>query len=116
MIDHLPEDLARAMAKADKARQRRASRLMVQIGDRSYRILRHWQGGFAIDATDLGPLRGRAEMTDGARASWTCLIVASRIEGDELICTFKQMTAARHLPPPDYARPEAAIAGYLPRA
>lgn len=116
MIDHLPADLASAIARAGKARQRRTSRLMLHVGERSYRILRHWDGGFAIDATDLGPLRGRAEITDGARASWTCLIVASRIEGAELICDFKRMTAARSMPPADYARPETGIAGYLPGA
>lgn len=121
MIEHLPAELAHALARADRTQRMRVTRLLLHVNDRSYRILRMWPGGFAIAAEGLGPLRGQVEITDGARASWSCLIVASRLEGAELHCDFKRMTAARSLPPADYARPEAGtagpeIAGYLPPA
>jgi len=114
MIDHLPEDLRAALAQANTARQRRASRRLLHVNDRAYPILRSWPGGFAIDAADLGPLRGQVEITDGVRDAWLCLIIASRIEGDMLICDFKRITAARRAPPVDYPTAKTTFAALPP--
>jgi hypothetical protein len=116
MIECLPDDLRKALAKAHRMKARRNSRLLLHVGAHTYPILRRWEGGFAIDAAMVHSLRGQVVITDGARASWHCLIVASRLEGDALICDFKTVTPARLGPPRDYAEDRPAVAGLLPPA
>jgi hypothetical protein len=61
-------------------------------------------------------LRGIVDVYDGARHVSQCLIMASDIEGGELVCRLKWATAARQSAALDYERDEGAPAAYLPRS
>ena len=82
--------------------------LRVQVGRRSWPVLRIWESGLALPAEAAGSLRGRVDVYDGSRHLFHCLIVAhgsgTGLESDSLICEFKQATAPSACPPLDYAR------------
>lgn len=115
MLEQLPQYIAAGLARAQKLDSTRRRRLRLQLGDAVFPILRHWNDGFAIDATRIPRLRGFVEVHEGATLLWTCLIVASRIEDGELICTYKRMTPAADRAAADYELPDHRPAGLLPR-
>ncbi len=101
MLEEVPAEFRHAVRAAAEGTRRDG--LHLKIGDAVYPLLRLWDDGLAIDASRLTRLRGFAEIHQGDRLRWSCLIMASRIEDGELICGFKRMTIARDEAPADYA-------------
>lgn len=116
MIEDLPQDIRAGLAEAHRRSQKRSARLRVQAGADLWRVLRQWEGGFALDAAQVSHLRGLVDLYDGSRHLMQCLIVASAVEDGELICLVKSATPATDRAPLDFVRDAAAPVGYLPRA
>ena len=116
MLEFFSKDLRDGLANAQLHRARKKSRLKVQVGTQTYPLLRFWQGGLTIEAQHTQHLRGLVDVYDGARHIFQCLIVASEVDGDELICSFKRATAVLDRAALDYERNENAPVGYLPKA
>jgi hypothetical protein len=114
-MEFLSPDMQKDINAARQLKLQRQSRLRVHLGDHSYPILQFWQDGFALDRHLTTHLRGLVDVFDGARHEFQCLIVASRSEGDMLICDFKRATRVAHGPALDYVQNQNAPAGYLPR-
>lgn len=116
MMAFLPQEVQDGLDAARKGALMRKSRLRVHLGNKVFPILQFWKDGFALDGALTTHLRGLVDVFDGARHEFQCLIVASRQEGDMLICDFKRATRVTDLPPLDYYRNENAPVGYLPRS
>ncbi|MFX0543929.1 hypothetical protein ACEWPL_000095 [Roseovarius sp. S1116L3] len=110
---HLPRDVQDGLEAARRAAQLKSHRLRVEVGDVSYRVLRAWPGGFAVDAADAPHLRGLVDLYDGSRHLSHCLIVAASEEGGERIFDYKLMTEASGEQPADFVRDADAPAGLL---
>ncbi len=104
MTEFLPEAVRKGLEDARKAAQRRSSRLCVHDGDKVFRVLRLWDGGFAVDAEDAPKLRGHVDIYDGARHLYQCLVMTSREEAGERIFEFKWHTAVADRPADDFER------------
>jgi hypothetical protein len=111
MTTYLPPEVQAGLDKARKRALSRRHRLRVEAGARSYRVLRAWDGGFALDAARAPQLRGLVDLYDGARHLRQCLIVACEEEGGELRFDLKRVTEAEADQPLDYPRgPDAPVA------
>ena len=115
-MEFLPKDLVAAMRAAQTRETGRRSRLRVVAGDAVWPVLRRWRGGFALNAAEVSHLRGLVELYEGGRHIATALIVASEIEGGELICSVKRETLVTDRAALDFVRAANAPAGYLPPA
>lgn len=115
MSDHLSREIRAELDAARKRDLRRRSRLRIMAGDDIYPVLRTFAEGFTLDAEEVVHLRGIVDLYDGARHLSQCLIVASDVEGGELICRMKWQTTVTDRAPLDYVRDEGAPVGYLPR-
>ena len=113
MLEYLPAEVREGLEAARKRDWRKGRRLRLQLGEAAFPIRRMWASGFAVDAARLTRLRGFVEIHEGPRRLLDALIIATRIEGDELICTFKRASPARDMPAPDYWRGDTAPAGLL---
>ncbi|WP_231592551.1 hypothetical protein [Pelagovum pacificum] len=102
------------LEQARKKAERRKSRLRLEVGDRSIRVLRSWSTGFALDREEGGNLRGLVDLFEGSKHIAQCLILTSREDGDELIYEIKRATPAADKPPVDFEQPDFKPAGYLP--
>ncbi len=116
MLEFLPKELRDGLEAARISKLKRKSRLRVELGGQIFPILRFWHDGFSVDAARTAHLRGLVDVYDGARHIFQCLIVASTVENDELICDFKRATAVRDTPALDFWRDENAPIGFLPKA
>lgn len=112
MLEYLTEELREGLRSARRTRQR-GSRLHIQLGDTVFPLRRLWDTGLSVDAGRLEHLRGLVDIYDGPRHIGHCLIVASTVEGDDLICEFKSFQTVCEAPPVDYARAEPGVRGYL---
>ncbi|MFT3690751.1 hypothetical protein [Paenirhodobacter sp.] len=110
-MEILSKDIVDGLRSADAGRR---SRLRIRTGGDILPVLRCWRGGFSLDAEQIRHLRGLVDLYDGARHLSTCLIVASDVEGGELICTVKRETPVTDHAPLDFERAESAPAGLLP--
>lgn len=115
-MEFLRKDLLAALREAGRRAGKRRSRLRVHAGDEVWPVLNRWRGGFSLDAGQVSHLRGLVDLYEGGRHISTALIVASDVEGGELICTTKRETPVRDRPALDFVRDENAPVGYLPRA
>lgn len=103
-MDFWPE----AVRKGFEAARARSGRLSFHDGDTVHRILRMWDDGCAVAATDAAPLHGLVDLYDGPRHLAVVLIVAGDdAEGGERHYSFKRKTPVRDVPPADYERPDA---------
>lgn len=102
-MEFLPQEVLAALQDARK-KASRSSRLHVEIAGETWRVLRRWRGGFALDATKMTHLRGNVDLFDGSRHEAQCLIVASEIVDGELICTSKRETKVSLTAPLDFER------------
>ena len=116
MFEFLPKEVRDGLEAARKRDRSRKTRLRVQLGEAVFPVLRLWDDGFALDADHAPRLRGLVDVYDGSRHICQCLIVASSIEGGELICDFKRSTLAVDRPALDFWRDENAPVGYLTRS
>ncbi|MDF2141116.1 hypothetical protein [Paenirhodobacter sp. CAU 1674] len=115
-MEILPKDILNALRDAQSREAGRRSRLRVQVGDDVWPVLRRWRGGFALNADQVTHLRGLVDLYEGSRHISTALIVASDVEGGELICTIKRDTPVSDRAALDFERNENAPVGYLPPA
>jgi len=111
MSTYVSKDISDALNAARIAAMKKTSRLRVQTGDHSYRVLSLRPTGFSVERDDVPPLRGLVDLFDGARHLYQCLIVASEEVGGEVLYEFKRNTAAADAAPLDFYRePGAPIA------
>ncbi|QGX99423.1 hypothetical protein EI983_14580 [Roseovarius faecimaris] len=111
MTTYLPPEVQAGLDAARRLARRKATRLRVEAGERSYPVLRAWDGGFALEAETAPHLRGRVALYDGARLLSHCLIIASEEEEGELRFEYKRITEAHDTQPLDFYRaPDAPIA------
>ena len=111
MSTFLSPEVQAGLDAARKRALKKSSRLNIQAGERTFKILRSWHNGFSLDADEAPHLRGLVDMFDGTRYLSRCLIVASGEEGDEIEFEYKRMTEAADRQPLDfYRRPDAPIA------
>ena len=89
MLEFLSKELSDQLRAAQQTRQRRKSRLRVHVDQVEYPVLRLWVDGMALQAEGLSHLRGLVDIYDGSRHVLQCLIIASELDGNDLICTFK---------------------------
>lgn len=115
MLEFLPREVRDGLHAAMVRKRRRGSRLHLQLGGAVHPVLRLWSTGLALDAARTAHLRGSVDLYDGARHLGHCLIVASVIDGDELICDFKSFTLVMDAAPVDFERGGDAPFGLLPR-
>lgn len=113
MLEFLPKEIREGLEAARARDSRRRSRLRVHFGDEVHPIRRFWHDGFAVGAAQAPHLRGLADVYDGGRHVFQCLIVATAVEGDELVCGFKRLTSVADRAPLDFWRDENAPAGFI---
>ncbi|KEO54568.1 hypothetical protein [Thioclava pacifica] len=113
-MEFLPKEVLEGLRAAQKREAAKNARLRVLAGGQIWPVLRRFKGGFALDADQVTNLRGHIDLYDGPEHVATCLIVASEIQGRELICTVKRETAVSDRAPLDFAQDGPRIAGYLP--
>ena len=114
-MEILPKEVVAALRDAQNREAAKTSRLRVHAGGMEWPVLRRWRGGFALDATQVNHLRGLVDLYDGGKHVFTCLIMASDIEGGELICTTKRETRVTDRPALDFAPERPLPQGYLTR-
>ena len=115
MTAYLSDEIKAGLADARVAMLRKSSRLCVHDGDKVYRVLRLWDGGFSLGEEDMPALRGHVDLYDGPRHLYQCLIVASTEEGVEQIYDFKWNTAVSDGPARDYERRAPETVALIPR-
>lgn len=114
MSEFLPKEVREGLERARKEALLKKNRLRVQVGSESYRILRLWPEGFALDAETTPLFRGLVDIYDGGRHIYQALIVASSEENGERVFEFKRNTAALDNAPLDFERDENAPIALLP--
>ncbi|HKL56567.1 MAG: hypothetical protein ACX93P_03140 [Roseovarius sp.] len=111
MTTYLPPDVQAGLDEARKKGWKASHRLRVRAGEDTYRVLRAWEGGFALEAEGAPHLRGLVDLYDGPKHLSQCLIVASEEEGGEMRFELKRVTEASDRQPLDFVRdPEAPVA------
>ncbi|MXU64033.1 hypothetical protein [Oceanomicrobium pacificus] len=110
----LSDEVLEGLRRARKRAAAKQSRLRVQAGDRDYRVLRDWDGGFALQASDAPNLRGVVDLYDGPRHLSRCLIIHAVPEGDELRYEYKLRADVRSQPPRDFASDDPQPAALIP--
>ncbi|WP_417258253.1 hypothetical protein [Celeribacter sp.] len=115
MSAYLSKEVREGLEMARKASLKKQSRLRVQAGDETFRVLRMWDGGFALDRDDADHLRGLVDLYDGAKHLYQALIVASEDDGHEMQFEYKRSTVATDKAPLDYDRPDDAPIALLTR-
>lgn len=114
MSEFLPEAVRKGLQEARVAMLRQSGRLCVHDGEAVHRVVRIWDGGFAILAAEAPHLRGLIDLYDGPRHLAQCLVVASHAEGDLMIYDYKRSTAVADRAARDFAPAETRPAGLLP--
>ena len=115
-MEFLPKHILAGLREATRRESKRPSRLSVHAGGKIWPVLKRWQGGFSLDASEVAHLRGLVDLYEADCHVATALIVAAEIEGGELICTTKRETPVRLGPALDFARDDTGPMGYLPPA
>ena len=108
MSEFLPKEVREGLAAARKMALRKKSRLRVEMGHKSYPVLKLEKTGFTLDADEAPDLRGLVDLYDGARHLYQCLIVAWQEENGQMRYEFKRSTPVVDTPPVDFVREENA--------
>lgn len=115
MSEYLPDAVRQGLEAARSAALRRSSRLCIHDRGQVHRVLRLWDGGFALAADDTPPLGGYVDLYDGPRHLATCLIVATGAEENgERLYEFKIRRPVADHPPADFERNEVNPAALIP--
>ena len=115
MSTFLSKEVREGLDNARLAALKKSSRLRVESGGQSFRVLRMWDNGFAMEAQGAPQLRGLVDMFDGGRHLSQCLIVTSSEEDGEMRYDFKWSTTALDHAPLDFERDEDAPIALLGR-
>ncbi|MBO9413691.1 MULTISPECIES: hypothetical protein [unclassified Ruegeria] len=111
MSTYVSKEISAELDAARIAGLKRTSRLRVEFGDNTFKILRLWKDGFTVEAETTPQLRGLVDIYDGARHLYQCLIIADEAQAGEMRYDFKRSTAAADKAPLDFYRaPDAPIA------
>ncbi len=111
MSTYVSKEISAELDAARIAGLKRMSRLRVEFGDNTFKILRLWKDGFTVEAETTPQLRGLVDIYDGARHLYQCLIIADEAQAGEMRYDFKRSTAAADKAPLDFYRaPDAPIA------
>jgi len=111
MSTYVSKEISAELDAARIASLKKSSRLRVEMGDKTYRILKLWKDGFAVEAESTPRLRGLVDIFDGANHLYQCLIVADEEDGGQMRYEFKRSTVAADKAPLDFYRaPDAPIA------
>ncbi|GAA6162130.1 MULTISPECIES: hypothetical protein [Ruegeria] len=111
MSTYVSKEISAELDAARIAGLKRTSRLRVEFGDNTFKILRLWKDGFTVEAETTPQLRGLVDIYDGARHLYQCLIIADDAQAGEMRYDFKRSTAAADKAPLDFYRaPDAPIA------
>lgn len=111
MSTYVSKEISAELDAARIAGLKKTSRLRVEIGDNTYKILRLWRDGFTVEAETTPQLRGLVDIYDGANHLYQCLIIADQDEAGEMRYEFKRSTASADRAPLDFYRaPDAPIA------
>ncbi len=111
MSTYVSKEIRAELDAARIATLKRASRLRVEMGDNTYKILTLWTDGFFVEAETTPRLRGLVDIYDGANHLYQCLIIAAEEEAGEMRYEFKRSTVAADKAPLDFYRaPDAPIA------
>ena len=113
MLEFLSKEVREGLEMARKSRDRRRSKLRVQVGEAVFPVLRFWHDGFVLDGSLSPHLRGLVDIYDGDRHVFQCLIVASVAEGDEITCEFKRLTQVTDKAPLDFWLDPVLPVGFL---
>lgn len=103
MTTFLSKEVQAGLDAARKRSLKRSTRMLVEANGQSFRVLRFWDSGFALDAQDAPKLRGFVDLYDRGFHLYQCLIVASEEENGQMIYEFKRLTATHDAPPVDFA-------------
>jgi hypothetical protein len=111
MSTYVSKEISAELDAARIAGLKKTSRLRVEFGDNTFKILRLWKDGFTVEAETTPQLRGLVDIYDGARHLYQCLIIADDAQAGEMRYDFKRSTAAADKAPLDFYRaPDAPIA------
>ena len=116
MLEFLSKDIRDGLEMARRSKERRKTRLRVQVGEAVFPVLRFWHDGFVLDGSLTPRLRGLVDLYDGSRHVFQCLIVASTVEGDEITCEFKRLTHVTDKAPLDFWLDPTLPVGFLPKS
>ncbi|WP_319824797.1 hypothetical protein [Thalassovita sp.] len=112
-MSYLSKEVQAGLDAARKAHLKRASRMMVEANGKSFRVLRFWGTGFALDTADAPNLRGFVDLYDRGFHLYQCLIVATGEEDGQMIYEFKRLTATHSAPPVDFVLEDRQAIGLL---
>ena len=116
MLEFLSKEVRDGLDLARKAKDRRKSKLRVQVGDAVFPVLRFWHDGFVLDGALTPHLRGLVDLYDGSRHVFQCLIVATTAEAGEITCEFKRLTHVTDKAPLDFWLDPTLPVGLLTKA
>ena len=113
MSTYVPEAVQAGLDAARNKRQKQKSKFRIETQDGYFRLLKLWDGGFAVSLDDVPKLRGLVDIYDGPNHLFQCLIVASCEEMYEMHYEYKRMTAVLRNAPRDFAVDDPEVAGLL---
>lgn len=116
MTTFMSDEVRAGLEAAKRKNLGKSSRLRVLADDELYRVTRMWQDGFAVVRDSTPRLRGLVDLFEGSRHLSQCLIIASAIEGDEMVYDFKRNTQASDRAPLDFARADDAPVALIEKA
>ncbi len=109
----LSKEIQEGLDAARMQSLRNGSRLRLTVDGVTYRVLRMWKTGFAVEAADAPHLPGLVDLYDGANHLFQCLIVASEEEAGEMRFEFKRATAVASGAALDFVRSVDAPVGLI---
>lgn len=107
MENTLRDDIAGALAEAERKRARKASSHRVVSGDRVHRIIEISPRGFTIETDQRPPLRGYVEIFHGHHRVDRPLVVCDWAAEGQAGYLFKHDSVEGYVPA-DYVRPDIA--------
>jgi hypothetical protein len=113
MSTFLPKEVQAGLDAARKKDQKRNSRMLVEADGQTYRVLRFWETGFALDAETSPHLRGYVDLFDRGEHLYQCLILASAEEAGQMCYEFKRLTAINGKQPADFVQEEVKVSGLI---
>ncbi|MDG2405701.1 MAG: hypothetical protein P8M25_12310 [Paracoccaceae bacterium] len=113
MSTFIPRDVQAGLDAARNRASRDSSRLKIKTGKESFRILRLWQNGFALEDKCAPAIRGFIDIYEGERHLYQCLVIASEDLEGERHFEFKRSTLATDRPPLDFFIEETAPVALL---
>lgn len=108
MLETLPQSILDELRAAQSKTAKKANRLRVESGGKSYKVISATSKGFVLHIEDAPKLRGLVDLFDGGRHISQCLIVAASQNGDQMHYDFKRSTAASDGAPLDFVRAKNA--------